>query len=143
MLPSGSRQEPEQRPEVEPDLTHVRPRIPQGAQNTYAMLTTFNEVDMSQLMALRNDFKDAFVEKHGVKLGFMSAFIKARPHGGRIPGDRPRTLLPRSLAANPMLSEMGRGKRPRPLAQRARMSGSSPVGLGGRPEADPCGQRRD
>jgi len=47
------------------------------AQNTAAMLTTFNEVDMSAIMALRNDYKDAFEKKHGVKLGFMSFFVKA------------------------------------------------------------------
>lgn len=41
------------------------------------MLTTFNEVDMSAIINLRNDFKDIFAEKHGVKLGFMSAFVKA------------------------------------------------------------------
>jgi len=48
-----------------------------GAQNTAAMLTTFNEIDMSNLVALRDQFKDPFQEKHGVKLGFMSTFIKA------------------------------------------------------------------
>jgi 2-oxoglutarate dehydrogenase E2 component (dihydrolipoamide succinyltransferase) len=48
-----------------------------GAQNTYAMLTTFNEVDMTGLMDMRNQYKDIFFEKHGVKLGFMSAFVKA------------------------------------------------------------------
>ncbi|KAI9294823.1 dihydrolipoamide succinyltransferase [Neoconidiobolus thromboides FSU 785] len=47
------------------------------SQNTAASLTTFNEVDMSALMELRNTYKDKFVEKHGVKLGFMSAFAKA------------------------------------------------------------------
>ena len=47
------------------------------AQNTAAMLTTFNEVDMSQVMAMRNQFKDVFEKKHGVKLGFMSFFVKA------------------------------------------------------------------
>ncbi|KAI3951197.1 hypothetical protein MKW92_011051 [Papaver armeniacum] len=47
------------------------------AQNTYAMLTTFNEVDMTNMTKLRSDYKDAFVEKHGVKLGFMSGFVKA------------------------------------------------------------------
>ena len=47
------------------------------AQNTAAMLTTFNEVDMSAVMALRNAFKDVFEKKHGVKLGFMSFFAKA------------------------------------------------------------------
>jgi 2-oxoglutarate dehydrogenase E2 component (dihydrolipoamide succinyltransferase) len=47
------------------------------AQNTAAMLTTFNEVDMSAVMALRNEFKEIFEKKHGVKLGFMSFFAKA------------------------------------------------------------------
>ena len=47
------------------------------AQNTAAMLTTFNEVDMSAVMALRNQFKEVFEKKHGVKLGFMSFFAKA------------------------------------------------------------------
>ncbi len=47
------------------------------AQNTAAMLTTFNEVDMSALMALRNQYKDLFEKKHGVKLGFMGFFVKA------------------------------------------------------------------
>ncbi len=47
------------------------------AQNTAAMLTTFNEVDMTEVMALRNQFKDQFEKKHGVKLGFMSFFVKA------------------------------------------------------------------
>ena len=47
------------------------------AQNTAAMLTTFNEVDMSEVMALRNQYKDVFEKKHGVKLGFMSFFVKA------------------------------------------------------------------
>lgn len=47
------------------------------AQNTAAMLTTFNEVDMSTVMALRNQYKDLFEKKHGVKLGFMGFFVKA------------------------------------------------------------------
>ncbi|HSZ84827.1 MAG TPA: 2-oxoglutarate dehydrogenase complex dihydrolipoyllysine-residue succinyltransferase [Puia sp.] len=47
------------------------------AKNTTAMLTTFNEVDMSNIMALRTKFKDKFKEKHGVNLGFMSFFTKA------------------------------------------------------------------
>ena len=47
------------------------------AQNTAAMLTTFNEVDMGAAMALRTEYKDAFEKKHGVKLGFMSFFVKA------------------------------------------------------------------
>ena len=47
------------------------------AQNTAAMLTTFNEVDMSGVMQMRNLYKDAFEKKHGVKLGFMGFFVKA------------------------------------------------------------------
>lgn len=47
------------------------------AQNSAAMLTTFNEVDMSPVMAVRSRYKDAFEQKHGVKLGFMSFFVKA------------------------------------------------------------------
>lgn len=47
------------------------------AQNTAAMLTTFNEVDMSAVMALRAQYKDVFEKRHGVKLGFMSFFTKA------------------------------------------------------------------
>ena len=47
------------------------------AQNTAAMLTTFNEIDMGPVMELRNQYKDVFEKKHGVKLGFMSFFVKA------------------------------------------------------------------
>jgi 2-oxoglutarate dehydrogenase E2 component (dihydrolipoamide succinyltransferase) len=47
------------------------------AQNVAAMLTTFNEVDMSAVMALRNQYKELFEKRHGVKLGFMSFFVKA------------------------------------------------------------------
>ena len=47
------------------------------AQNTAAMLTTFNEVDMTAVMALRGEYKDSFEKRHGVKLGFMSFFVHA------------------------------------------------------------------
>jgi 2-oxoglutarate dehydrogenase E2 component (dihydrolipoamide succinyltransferase) len=47
------------------------------AQNTAAMLTTFNEVDMGRVMALRAEYKDLFEKKHGVKLGFMGFFVRA------------------------------------------------------------------
>jgi 2-oxoglutarate dehydrogenase E2 component (dihydrolipoamide succinyltransferase) len=47
------------------------------AQNTAAMLTTFNDVDMSAVIALRAQYKDLFEKRHGVKLGFMSFFVKA------------------------------------------------------------------
>jgi 2-oxoglutarate dehydrogenase E2 component (dihydrolipoamide succinyltransferase) len=50
------------------------------AQNTAAMLTTFNEVDMAPIMALRSQYKELFEKKHGVKLGFMGFFTKAVVH---------------------------------------------------------------
>jgi 2-oxoglutarate dehydrogenase E2 component (dihydrolipoamide succinyltransferase) len=50
------------------------------AQNSAAMLTTYNEVDMSAVMGLRNEYKELFEKKHGVKLGFMSFFVKACCH---------------------------------------------------------------
>ncbi|KAI8558280.1 hypothetical protein RHMOL_Rhmol04G0078700 [Rhododendron molle] len=65
-------------------MTRLRKTIAQrlkDAQNTYVMLTTFNEIDMTNLMKLRSDYKDAFAEKHGVKLGFMSGFVKAAVSG--------------------------------------------------------------
>jgi 2-oxoglutarate dehydrogenase E2 component (dihydrolipoamide succinyltransferase) len=64
-------------------MTRLRQTIARrlkDAQNTAAMLTTYNEVDMSGIMSLRNEYKDAFEKKHGVKLGFMSFFVKACCH---------------------------------------------------------------
>jgi 2-oxoglutarate dehydrogenase E2 component (dihydrolipoamide succinyltransferase) len=61
-------------------VSRMRERIAQrlkDAQNTYAMLTTFQEADMFNLINMREDFKEEFQKKHGVKLGFMSAFVKA------------------------------------------------------------------
>lgn len=58
-------------------LRQVIARRLKEAQNTAAMLTTFNEVDMGPVMELRNEYKDLFEKKHGIKLGFMSFFIKA------------------------------------------------------------------
>ena len=61
-------------------MTRLRQKIAQRlkeAQNTAAMLTTFNEVDMGAVMDLRNTYKDVFEKKHGTKLGFMSFFVKA------------------------------------------------------------------
>jgi 2-oxoglutarate dehydrogenase E2 component (dihydrolipoamide succinyltransferase) len=61
-------------------MTRLRATIAKrlkDAQNTAAMLTTFNEVDMTEVMALRNTYKDSFEKKHGTKLGFMSFFVKA------------------------------------------------------------------
>jgi 2-oxoglutarate dehydrogenase E2 component (dihydrolipoamide succinyltransferase) len=64
-------------------LSPLRAKIAQrlvSAQHQAAMLTTFNEVDMSAVMALRAKYQDDFVKKHGVKLGFMSFFTKAAVH---------------------------------------------------------------
>src|SRR6202041_1466737 len=61
-------------------MTRVRQTIARrlkDAQNPAAMLTTFNEVDMSHVMALRTQYRDLFEKKHGVKLGFMGFFVKA------------------------------------------------------------------
>jgi 2-oxoglutarate dehydrogenase E2 component (dihydrolipoamide succinyltransferase) len=61
-------------------MTRLRQRIAQRlkeAQNTAAMLTTFNEVDMTAILAIREQYKEGFEKKHGVKLGFMSFFVKA------------------------------------------------------------------
>src|SRR3954453_2239558 len=61
-------------------MTRLRQTIARrlkDAQNTAAMLTTFNEVDMSHVMALRNQYKELFEKRHGVKLGFMGFFVRA------------------------------------------------------------------
>jgi len=69
-----------QRTERRTKMSRMRQRVAarlKSAQNTAAMLTTFQEVDMGNLMDMRKKYKDTFQEKHGVKLGFMSAFVKA------------------------------------------------------------------
>jgi 2-oxoglutarate dehydrogenase E2 component (dihydrolipoamide succinyltransferase) len=61
-------------------MTRLRQTIARrlkDAQNTAAMLTTFNEVDMTHVMALRNQYRDLFEKKHAVKLGFMGFFVRA------------------------------------------------------------------
>ncbi|NUP96129.1 MAG: dihydrolipoyllysine-residue succinyltransferase, partial [Planctomycetaceae bacterium] len=61
-------------------MTPMRKRIAERlvqAQHTAAILSTFNEIDMSEVMALRKQFQDRFVERHKTKLGFMSFFVKA------------------------------------------------------------------
>ena len=61
-------------------MTGIRQTIARrlkDAQNTAAMLTTYNEADMSHIMAMRSQYKELFMKKHGVKLGFMSFFVKA------------------------------------------------------------------
>jgi 2-oxoglutarate dehydrogenase E2 component (dihydrolipoamide succinyltransferase) len=67
-------------------MTRLRQTIARrlkDSQNTAAMLTTYNEVDMTEVMSLRNEYKDLFLKKHGVKLGFMSFFTKACVHALR------------------------------------------------------------
>ena len=67
-------------------MTRLRQTIAKrlkDSQNTAAMLTTYNEVDMTEVMALRSEYKDLFLKKHGVKLGFMSFFTKACCHALR------------------------------------------------------------
>eukprot|EP00560_Eucampia_antarctica_P008142 CAMPEP_0197826090 /NCGR_PEP_ID=MMETSP1437-20131217/3083_1 /TAXON_ID=49252 ORGANISM="Eucampia antarctica, Strain CCMP1452" /NCGR_SAMPLE_ID=MMETSP1437 /ASSEMBLY_ACC=CAM_ASM_001096 /LENGTH=442 /DNA_ID=CAMNT_0043426359 /DNA_START=45 /DNA_END=1373 /DNA_ORIENTATION=+ len=69
-----------QRTERRTKMSRMRQRVAarlKDAQNTAAMLTTFQEVDMGNLMEVRSKYKEEFQEKHGVKLGFMSAFVKA------------------------------------------------------------------
>jgi len=76
--PSGPR--PEAAREERVRMTRLRRRIAERlkeAQNTAAILTTFNEADMTAAMALRKRYRDAFEKKHGVRLGFMSMFVKA------------------------------------------------------------------
>lgn len=61
-------------------MTKLRQRIAERlkqSQNTAAILTTFNEVDMTNIMKIRSNYQDVFVKKHNVKLGFMSFFVKA------------------------------------------------------------------
>jgi 2-oxoglutarate dehydrogenase E2 component (dihydrolipoamide succinyltransferase) len=80
--------EPESRPEARPAhareervrMTRLRRTVGESlreAQRTAAMLTTFNEVDMSAVMALRAKYQDEYQSRHGVKLGFMSFFVRA------------------------------------------------------------------
>jgi 2-oxoglutarate dehydrogenase E2 component (dihydrolipoamide succinyltransferase) len=73
-LPSGSR--PEQRVPMSRLRARVAERLVQS-QSTAAILTTFNEVNMAPVMELRNRYKERFEKEHGVKLGFMSFFVKA------------------------------------------------------------------
>lgn len=76
--PSGPRTHADREERVR--MTRLRQRVAErlkDAQNTAAMLTTFNEVDMTHVMALRTQYKDSFEKKHGTKLGFMSFFVKA------------------------------------------------------------------
>ncbi|MDD9909505.1 MAG: 2-oxoglutarate dehydrogenase complex dihydrolipoyllysine-residue succinyltransferase [Ahrensia sp.] len=81
--PSSAQDEPR---EERVRMTRLRQTIARrlkDAQNTAAMLTTFNEVDMGPVMALRKEYKELFEKKHGVKLGFMGFFAKAVTHALR------------------------------------------------------------
>ncbi|MBL9190400.1 MAG: 2-oxoglutarate dehydrogenase complex dihydrolipoyllysine-residue succinyltransferase [Opitutaceae bacterium] len=81
--PAGERQT---RRKMSPLRAKIAQRLV-SAQHEAAMLTTFNEVDMSAVMALRAKYQDDFVKKHGLKLGFMSFFTKAVVHALReVPG---------------------------------------------------------
>ena len=79
-LPAGNRTE--QRVPMSRLRQRVAERLVQS-QSTAAILTTFNEVNMQAVIDLRNRYKDAFEKKHGVKLGFMSFFVKAAVHALR------------------------------------------------------------
>jgi len=68
------------RPEERVKMSRLRQRVSERmkeAQNTAAILTSFNEVDLNEVKEIRNRYKDAFQKRHGVKLGFMSFFVKA------------------------------------------------------------------
>jgi len=68
------------RPEERVKMSRLRQRVSERmkeAQNTAAILTSFNEVDLHEVMQIRSRYKDAFQKRHGVKLGFMSFFVKA------------------------------------------------------------------
>ena len=72
-----------ERPEQRVPMTRLRARIAERllqSQATNAILTTFNEVNMAPVMDMRKKFQDSFVKEHGVKLGFMSFFVKAAVH---------------------------------------------------------------
>ncbi|APO87595.1 2-oxoglutarate dehydrogenase complex dihydrolipoyllysine-residue succinyltransferase [Marivivens sp. JLT3646] len=81
--PAAPRSEANAAREERVKMTKLRQTIARRlkeSQNTAAMLTTYNEVDMTEVMALRNQYKDQFEKKHKVKLGFMSFFTKACVH---------------------------------------------------------------
>ena len=72
-----------ERPEQRVAMSRLRQRVAQRlveSQSTAAILTTFNEINMQPVMDLRNRYKDKFEKEHGVKLGFMSFFVKAAVH---------------------------------------------------------------
>ncbi|MDR5750903.1 MULTISPECIES: 2-oxoglutarate dehydrogenase complex dihydrolipoyllysine-residue succinyltransferase [unclassified Caballeronia] len=81
--PASADQWTKDRPEQRVPMSRLRARIAERlleSQQTNAILTTFNEVNMAPVMDLRNKYKDRFEKEHGVKLGFMSFFVKAAVH---------------------------------------------------------------
>lgn len=76
LAPAAANGKPTERVKMSKLRQKIAERLKES-QNTAAILTTFNEVDMTAVMALRAEYKDAFEKKHGVKLGFMSFFVKA------------------------------------------------------------------
>ncbi|NMM01028.1 2-oxoglutarate dehydrogenase complex dihydrolipoyllysine-residue succinyltransferase [Paraburkholderia sp. RP-4-7] len=81
--PASADQWLKNRPEQRVPMSRLRARIAERlleSQQTNAILTTFNEVNMAPVMDLRNKYKDKFEKEHGVKLGFMSFFVKAAVH---------------------------------------------------------------
>ncbi|WP_406869972.1 2-oxoglutarate dehydrogenase complex dihydrolipoyllysine-residue succinyltransferase [Thioclava sp. 'Guangxiensis'] len=82
-MPRGTSNADDAAREERVKMTRLRATIAKrlkDSQNTAAMLTTYNEVDMTEVMALRNQYKDMFEKKHGARLGFMSFFTKACCH---------------------------------------------------------------
>ena len=80
---STAKQDLGERPEQRVPMSRLRARVAERllqSQSTNAILTTFNEVNMAPVMELRKKFQDAFSKEHGVKLGFMSFFVKAAVH---------------------------------------------------------------
>jgi 2-oxoglutarate dehydrogenase E2 component (dihydrolipoamide succinyltransferase) len=82
-MPKVDLGDPGERPEQRVPMSRLRARIAERlvqSQSTAAILTTFNEVNMQPVMELRSKYKDRFEKEHGVKLGFMSFFVKAAVH---------------------------------------------------------------
>ena len=79
----AAKQDLGERPEQRVPMTRLRARVAERllqSQSTNAILTTFNEVNMAPVMAMRKKFQDDFTKEHGVKMGFMSFFVKAAVH---------------------------------------------------------------
>ena len=118
---AGSRSRRRPRNEQRVPMTRLRARIAERllqAQQPAAMLTTFNEVDMTAVIALRQRYQEQFKAKHGIKLGFMSFFVKASIEALRqYPGDqrvgrRQGHRLPRILRHRRRGVDRARPRRP-------------------------------